>query len=369
MTFHRRNVSIASSNRTATPTDSWESYFDSWSSEDHEAPDDIPPPSAPAIVEPIIVDNDLYHTESLLSANFNLDHALDFDLDWELDHHYREYQSRCSPNAFGRLNDDNPASKRQAIFMSKLHSPDRVPRGQGQGQGHTDTVRPIHQSRRDRRPAPVRRRVDDVDVRATEMAKPTSQPCVAAEWRGSETETTRSNDAASTLQVRSLVPDQHQRQSTIPSTTSSTAARYGERNPGRSRGPAKAGLGSARPLDPLDPPVSLPLWCLLLGMISSWLPLLSLSLWNSRAAFLHTCAALLRPWSEPSSLFPASACIHRISISLTLDFLSLTLFIPSHLIPPRYTSFLMPVSLYLAVLGLTSALHQSLTPTGNWHLT
>ncbi|KIW88285.1 uncharacterized protein Z519_10852 [Cladophialophora bantiana CBS 173.52] len=151
MAHHQRNSSIASSTKPATPTDSWESYFDSWRVEDDDVPDMAPPP-APTILEPVILDDELYHPDSLLNAQFNLDRALDLELDWDFQEYHHDYQDRCSPKVFGRLNDDNPANKRHAICVSNRRA---AAAAYCQGQ-----------SRRDRRPVPVipmANRPDDVD--------------------------------------------------------------------------------------------------------------------------------------------------------------------------------------------------------------
>ncbi|ETI27102.1 hypothetical protein G647_09784 [Cladophialophora carrionii CBS 160.54] len=263
MACHQRNSSIASSTKTVTPTDSWESYFDSWSVEDHEIPDWHPPP-VPAIMEPIIVDDELYTPNSLLNTKFNMNHALDLDLDWELDQHYQDYQARCSPKAFGRLNGANLVSKRHAIIMSNRRSSASRPLGPGQ------TVHQIHQIRRDRRPAPVRRRPDDVDggMQVDEMANTTTQPCVAPEWRGNAGETARSRDAASACRTLQMTQaDQHQQQATTPfwtatsAPTADEARRRGDgqratRTPAR-RAPNASSAGASLGVDPPpNPPVS-----------------------------------------------------------------------------------------------------------------
>ena len=169
MASHRRTPSIASATKTTTPIDWWDSYFDSWTVEDHEVPQ-LP---APAIIEPMIVDNDLYHHEDLLHENFNIDNALNLDLDWGIDHHYQAYEARCSPRAFGRLTNANASSKRHGILVSRRRSSKYNPRGQGQ------SVHQIHQIRKDPQPAPVRRRPHNVDARRVAMANATTQPCAA----------------------------------------------------------------------------------------------------------------------------------------------------------------------------------------------
>ncbi|EXJ66517.1 uncharacterized protein A1O5_10186 [Cladophialophora psammophila CBS 110553] len=164
MAHHQRNSSIASSTKTATPTDSWESYFDSWRVEDDDMPDMAPPP-APTIIEPVIVDDELYHPDSLLDAQFNLDRALDLELDWDFQEYHHDYQDSCSPKVFGRLNDDNPANKRHAICVSNRRA---AAAAYCQGQ-----------SRRDRRPMPVipmTKRPDDVDRMANMGMAGMAQP-------------------------------------------------------------------------------------------------------------------------------------------------------------------------------------------------
>ncbi|OAL17411.1 hypothetical protein AYO22_11634 [Fonsecaea multimorphosa] len=173
MAHHQRNSSIASSTKTATPTDSWESYFDSWRTEDGDVPD-MAPPRAPTIIEPLIVDDDLYHPESLLNAQFNLDRALELELelDWDFQDYHHDYQDRCSPKVFGRLNDANPANKRHAICVSNRRA---AAAGYCQGQ-----------SRRDRRPvtlstpmAPIATRPDDVERMANMGMTQPRQPFAA----------------------------------------------------------------------------------------------------------------------------------------------------------------------------------------------
>ncbi len=223
-TYHQRNDSEASSTRATTPTDSWESYFDTWSMEDREIPQ-YPPHPVPTIIEPVILDDELYHPENLLNAKFNLDSALDLDLNWDLNHHYRNLQAQCSPRAFGRLNDVNPASKRHAIFVSNRPSP--------------AAARQTHQSRKDHRAAPVRKRPDDVDVRAVEMANTVTQPCVAPDWRTSEAETTRSHD----MQIPR--EDHHQPYHSNTFWTASSAA-TATANQGRRVGQRKGQAGQRR---------------------------------------------------------------------------------------------------------------------------
>ncbi|OAP64069.1 hypothetical protein AYL99_00041 [Fonsecaea erecta] len=170
MAHHQRHPSIASSTKTTTPTDSWESYFDSWGVEDGDVPDMAPPPRR-TIIEPVIVNDELYDPESLLNAEFNLDRALDLELDWDFQDYHHDYQDRCSPKVFGRLNDANPANKRHAICVSNRRA---AAAAAACGQSQT---------RRDRRPAtvstPMATRPDDVERMANMGMTQPRQPFVA----------------------------------------------------------------------------------------------------------------------------------------------------------------------------------------------
>ncbi|KIW84662.1 hypothetical protein Z517_00050 [Fonsecaea pedrosoi CBS 271.37] len=174
MAHHHRNPSIASSTKTVTPTDSWESYFDSWRLEDGDVSDMAPPP-APTIIEPLIVDDELYHPESLLNARIQLDRNLGLDLDRDFQEYHHDYQDRCSPKVFGRLNDANPANKRHAICVSN-----RRAMAAGYCQGH---------NRRDRRPVtvstPIDTRPDDVDRTANMGRTQPRQPFAARQEENS----------------------------------------------------------------------------------------------------------------------------------------------------------------------------------------
>jgi hypothetical protein len=154
-----------------TPTDSWESYFDSWSVEDHDIPD-MPAP-IPAMAEPIIMDDELYNDKALLEAKLNFNQAFDLDLTW-LDQHFQLYQDQYSPKVVERLGNVTAANKRQAIVMS---APSRTRQA-------APAVHTPHQKRDDRRPAPVRRVPDDVEYTSN-----------GAEWRMAQRETRRSDEA------------------------------------------------------------------------------------------------------------------------------------------------------------------------------
>jgi hypothetical protein len=173
MAFHKRNCSRTSSTKTTTPTDSWESYFDSWSTEDHNIPDVPSPPLAMA--EPIIMDDELYSSNALLEAKLNFSQAHELDLRW-LDHHFQLYQDQYSPKVVERLGNVTTANKRQAIVMSASSRPREA----------APVVYTTHQKRNDRRPAPVRRVPDDVEHTSN-----------GAEWRAAQGETQRSDEATS----------------------------------------------------------------------------------------------------------------------------------------------------------------------------
>lgn len=94
---------------TATPTDGWSSYFDSWKCEDKQVP----------AFEPVIVDDELH--PGSLQAQFNVN----FELDWAMD-----LQDGFSPmlaptGCNGKLNHVHPAHQRHGVVPSIGRRSDR----------------------------------------------------------------------------------------------------------------------------------------------------------------------------------------------------------------------------------------------------